>query len=239
MANDPSQTSDPQFPQAAFGNTANANDVLFPSPEQDLFDSDFSSVPPPDARDANCRQSDSLALYSDEDAGKRGPHSEEEHEEAIKAWLERACIPTMAVQYASSAIPEAPASKPSPAEAVEDTIEPERPNDQGEYSPRTVARETADSIKAMRDLAISNARQAVGRYSCEQLIESARLKLWFAAIAILASFVLQVLSGATSLTTLALAVVALVCAARWAFQYLALTKNVSAEYASACGTQQD
>jgi hypothetical protein len=240
MANHLSQESDPLYTQPTDVNSANASDEVFPSPEQDLFGSDFSSVLPDDAGDAGCRQSESLALYSDEDAaGEHGSESEEDHEEAIKAWLERACLPTTGVQYASAELEEASAGEPSPAEETEEPVEPEQPDDPDEYAPRTVAKETVDSIKAMRDLAITNARQAVGRYSCQQLIESARLKLWFSAIALLASVVLQMLSGGASLTTLALAFLALICAARWALQYLSVTNKVSTEYASACGAQQN
>lgn len=211
MAVEGFETPERHWSQDGAGDTVTATDVILPSPEPHCDD-----------------------LSGDED------HAEEEHSAAIDEWLARTCPVAKEPDKGTSEAEEETSSgellsEANPALASEDVCPDDPPSSS---KPRPCATETADSIRAMRNVAVSSAHQAITLHSCQRLLHSAYRKLGLALLAVVASFLLQIgLTGAPKIA-LALCLVALMLGLRWTLQYLSITKELSGQYAAAFGAQE-
>jgi hypothetical protein len=177
--------------------------------------------------------------------------AEEEDREgtaAVDEWLKRVCLTSdTGVQGPLETAAEADSSEilSQPEEAsveedasVEDASDVEREGGE-EETPKSPARarETVESIRAMREVAVICAQRAISLHSCQRLLRSSRWSLCLAVLAALVSFALQTGSADISTIRFALACIAFALGAGWTIQYLATTRNLSKQYRSAFGLQ--
>lgn len=219
-------------------------DIVLLSPEPHPRDASLA-IDPTAARPGDVRGEQTQGVRLPADSGGSctdQEHAEDEHLTAINDWLTRVCpVAGKPEKGTSETVTEASSSEIlSPTGSVPLAYDLEDPNDQPPpVRHRSCAKETADSIRAMRDVAASNTHQSIARHSCQSLLQSARRYLWLAISAVLASFALQNGSIAAPKTTFVLALIALLGGVRWTVLYFSATKELSAQHSTAFVPQDE